>query len=469
VPDREAREMNERPARWLARPTSGDQQGLIRQFGAYGISRGLLSPATMDVLERNFDRFAPLFVAAQGPPHRPDANLQRWYREHADPAQAEAMKKSLRVWLVARVTEAPMEGGGRIVGDGTERAILGARLAAAEALGDWHDQKALPDLRALLGRLPRGHPVLVAAIRRITDPTQADVLVVERNGRVAVHRPVSELDSMVVVCDDDITKQRSAWRADRVGIKRIWASLGQGEEFDQRRRYPTPEPGSFNPRRLEMYFHDGLVARLQSWGAEWSYEESGRPNFRPRVVNQILATTLMEELLRAGIAPAAPRFVAESVTLKINPGELQVTGLYEFEGVPRDGRVPLRYPIARAPGMGPPRIEAIKLDGKPVPVTVEQMDPDIRFALTPGNVRAYQLEVRYRQSLAGRSAKYLITTAREWGRPLHRGWFQVIIDSSLGQPRFGLPFREVGERPGFRRFMFEASPFRPDSDLVVHW
>lgn len=475
VPDEAAREMNERPGRWLARPTAAEERDLIQQFGAYGISRGLLSPATLELVERSFDRFAPLFVAAQRPPHAPNQTLQRWYREHADPAQAEAMKRSLRTWLVAKVTEAPRQGGMFTSGppEAVAREILGARLAAASALGEWQDQGALPGLRALHRTLPGRDPVIVEAIRRIEDPTRGDVLVRAGDGRIEVRRPFSELDSIVVLSRDEITNETSTWRADRVGAHRIWKSLAQGREWNARRPSRAPEIGSFNPRRLTMYFADGPVASLEGWGADWTFEQSGRLDHRLRLENEALTTTLIREQQRAGVAPASPRFVEESVTLSIDPGLLRVDGYYLFEGVPPDGWMPLRYPIATHEGLGPPAIEAVELrshpGGGPLPVHFEREGEVFRIALTPGKEQSYQLEVRYRQALTGRSAKYLITTAREWGRPLHRAWFQVIMDSTLGEPRFGMPFREVGERPGFRRFLLQASPFRPDQDLVVSW
>ncbi|HEV8150343.1 MAG TPA: hypothetical protein VGP61_09195 [Gemmatimonadales bacterium] len=475
MPDQDVRKMNEQPGRWLARPTLEDERRLIWQFAAYGVSRALLSDATMDLLVSNFDGFVPLLVAAQRPPRGPQRSLQHWFREHASPPQSEAMREALREWLVARVTEPPMSGGMRITGPpgAVEEAIFGARLAAAEALGDWHDQQALPELRGMLGRLPERNPVLVAAIRRITDPSHADIVVIQRDSRVTLHRPISELDSMVVSSHDEITHEISTWRADHAGIENIWSSLKQGHEVGRGRPHDPPEGASFEPRRLTMYFGDGLIGSLERSGSGWMYQDNGRPHYWLEIVDPALEATIARELRRVGIAPRFPRFVRESVTLFIDPGELRVTGIYEFEGAPADGRVPLCYPIASADGLGPPRVEAIELrsatDWKLLPATLEQHGTECRIALAPGKTRAYQLEVRYRQSLAGRTAKYLITTAQEWARPLHRGWFQVIMDGSLGEPRFSLPFREQQERPGFRRFVFEASPFRPDNDLVVTW
>jgi hypothetical protein len=475
VPDAEAREMNDRPGRWLAHPTPEDEVGLVRQFGAYGVSRHLLSPATMKLLEASFDRFAPLLVAAQRPPRVTHQNLQRWFRERADRAQAEAMMEALRAWLTATVTEAPIRGGMRIDGppEMVARDILDARLGAAEALGDWGDVGALPELRAMLERLPEREPILVAAIRRITDPEHADVLVVEKDGRVTMRRPRPELISMTITSHDAVTDKASTWVADRAGIARIWPAFAKGRERRQTDPYEESADESVAPRLVKMYFRDGRIVSLERSGGPWIYEDNGRLRSSFDVSNPALTTSIMQELHRVGIAPPAPRFVGESVTLRIERGRLQVIGVYDFEGAPRDGWLPLRYPIAQAEGLGRARIESVALrseaDMKPLPVACEPHGSDYRIGLTPGKVAAYELEVRYSQPLTGRSAKYLITTAREWGRPLHRGWFQVIVDSTLGEPRFDLPFTEVAEGRGRRRFLYEAAPFRPERDLVVSW
>ncbi len=482
VPDRAAREMNERPGRWLAHPTPEDERGLIGQFAGYGISRGLLSSATVDLLERNFDRFAPLLVASQLPPHTPQASLQRWYREHADSAQAEAMKRALRQWLTATMTEAPRS---EAFQDDACSAILNGRLVAAEALGDWHDREAVPDLRRLLAslRTPRVHvlpeglldweAVLTTAIRRIGDPARAEVLVPGRDGRIEVRR-LEELDSLVVTSADLVTGETATWRADSTGADRICSALEQGREFDWRHRPPIVRGESTQPRRLALYFRDGPVATLESSGDMWEYGESGRRTFRLEIADTALAPTIVGELRRAGIAPASPRFVQESVTLFIDPGQLRVTGLYDFEGASRDGWLPLDYPVARGDGLGEPHLESVELrstvDRTPLSVTYDVSPTGFRLSLTPGKVTGYELEIHYSQALTARRASYLITTAREWGRPLHRGWFQVITDRSLGEPRFSHRFREA-TTPGedHRRFYYEASPFRPERDLDVTW
>lgn len=477
VPEREARELNDCPGRWLARPNPDDERRLVFQFATHGVAPSLLSPATIELLATHFDRFAPLIVTAQRPPHYPDQSLQAWYREHAKRAQVDSMTAALRLWLTAELREAPTYKGEQAVGSpDVERSILAARIAAAEALSDWGDTRSLPDLRALQRRVPEPSPVLIAAIRRLTDPEHADVLVAEPGGGLAVRRPRAELDSMTVACRDAVTGETTTWAADRPAIAHLWPLLAYGRVFDWQHQPPAGPASSFVPERLALYFRDGRVVSFRPTRGDagiWEYEDNGRTHSRLEVVNPLLRSKLLEELRHVGVAPAEPRFIGESVTLFIDPGMLRVVGLYEFEGHARDGWLSLRYPITRDDGLGPARIEAVELRAnetrKALPVHCEPEGNDYRMGLEAGVAQAYELEVRYSQPISKRSAKYLVTTARAWGRPLHRAWFQVIIDSTLGVPRFEMAFHEVGERPGFRRYLFDASPFKPERDLVVNW
>ena len=485
VPDEAARAMNERPARWLAHPTPEDERALIRQFANYGISRGLLSPETIDLLGRHFDRFAPLLIAAQRPPHGAHRDLQRWFRERTSLAQGESMKGVLREWLVVHLTEAPIHGSMLVTGpDEVAREILNARLDAAEALGDWRDREALPLLRGLLEKLPprrrsrleqaTPRSIVQAAMRRITDPEHADVLVVTPDGRVEVRRPTSELDSLVIEAHDDITKTTGRWVVGDEAARRVWASLLRGREARPGEAPTDAPPESFRSGELTLYFKDGWEARMEGQAGRWEYTDNSRAWEGLWIYNPELQPALTNELQRAGIAPRMPRFVSESVTLEIVPGALEVIGHYDFEGAPENGSLEIVYPIDTGDGLGEPRIEAVTLrptfaNRQELRASYTQRGPVCRISLEPGAARQYTLEVRYRQPRSGRSAKYLITTARAWGRPLHRAWFQVIVPDSIGELHSSLPLREVPERQSRRRFLFEAAPFRPDRDLVLSW
>ena len=461
------------PIRWLAHPTQQNEQVVIDLVSRYGISVYLFAPVTLDTLGRQFDRFASVLVSAQRPPHAVQFSVQGWYRERANRAQRAAMTAALREWLTAKVTEAPHEGTERIVGppEAIANQILEMRLRAAEALGDWRDTLALPQLKAMSKTVPRGHQILIHAMRRITDPSGADVFLVEENGRVVQRRPHSELDSMTVTCWDPLTSGKELWHVDRSGLQRIWKTLSDGSEL---RVHESPTTTAFTFTKLDLFFHDGLAAHLEGVSGTWDYmDNGGRQSRHLSITNRALLDAMLAELARAHRSPHQPRFVSESVTLLISRNELRVRGVYQFEGAV-GGWLSLLYPTASDRGHGPAQIERVALH------PLHQMDtkllcglegtaPQHRILLRPGDVSDYELEVDYRQSLSGRRARYLVTTARAWGRPLRHAQFFVSVDSQLGTPHFPMHFDEAEPSRGQRRFFFDAAPFSPDTDLVVSW
>jgi len=468
---RDADAMNARPKEWLAHPTGETGSELIRQFSSYGISRGLLSPATMDLLEREFDRFAPLLVQSQEPPFQVQLSLQRWYREHADRAQAEAMKRALRAWLDSDVT--PRGSRGWTDPGARDRLVLQNRNATIEALGDWQDRPSLVRLRQLRSDAQLAPDILAASIRRIEDPDHADPFAPDRKGRVAPRRALAELDSIAVVSYDAVTHDVSVWQADPAARGRLWTALQHGRLVDSTTPY-REAPSSAFAGRIDLSFHDGRSIELERAGMRWRLTDHGRLDSEWELTNDELAGQVLVELTRAGIVPPAPRFVAESVTLSIVRGELSVHGVYRFEGATPGGFLPLAYPFPEDSTLGTPRLTRAVLTSSAVrdaqlPVDAETGALPWRFGLHPGAVAEYELSVEYRQPLAGTSATYVLRSTKEWERPLRDCWYQVIMDSSLGEPRFEYPFKEVSERPGFRRFLFEPKAFMPERNLVVRW
>lgn len=478
--DRDVRAMDERPSRWLARRDSTDELDLVVQFSRYGVSRRLLSASTIDLLEREFDGFAQLFVRAQTPPNVAHPGLQRWFRERADASQAEAMKRSLREWLTLPLAEAPVMDGSRVTGppNAVDAGILEARRKAAEALGDWRDESALPGLRALLATLPSGDPVVESAIRRVSRPARPEILGFDAMHRAVLGRAATELDSVVVTW-----RGREFWpvgvtHLDPAGRRRAWAALARATDADLSPRTTSASMERDGLQAVDVTFHlrDGDHARLaldSDHGCD--YLESGRPGFRVRLRAPDLVRVLARERERIGIEPLLPHFIEESVSLFIDVGVVHVRGRYVFEGAPPDGTLRLRYPMARGIGLGPPVIESMWLrrDDVPSPVEVrfEPADHEARVALAVGSAHRYELIVDYDQPLTGRQARYLVTTAREWGRPLRRGRVEVVFARALGEPRLSPPaFEEVGEEAAVhRRFILDESPFEPEEDVVVSW
>ena len=467
IPARDARIMDERPKEWLDQPGDEVEAALIRQFAGFGISRGLLSPATIDLLESNFARFAPLMVRAQEPPFLVQPSLQRWFREHATGTEADSMKLALRAWLDSE--EMPLQM--RSHAEGQEAEVKARnRLIVIESLGDWGDRMSIPRLRELRALDPE---IVEASIRRIEDPAHGDPFVPDRAGQLVSRRSASEVDSMVVTSSDAVSHKPLTWAADKGGRNRLWSVLKESRVPDPHAPYRDPKAGPKFSGELVVVFRDHRRVEFQQQGDRWTLVDQGRVDSEIDVTNDALGPRILAELTRVGLVPENPRFVEESVALWISPGSLRVIGTYHFEGAAKKGFLPLAYPFPDDPTLGKPRLKRVSLrtieDSKELAVDVDTSVLPWRFGLHPNDQLAYELQVEYEQSVAADSATYVLRSTREWERPLRKCWYGVTFDTTLGDPHLNYPFQEARGVTTVRRFYWSTDAFLPDRDLVVRW
>ena len=472
--------LDELPAEWLAHPTPELESALIHQFVLRGISPSTLSPSALDLLEREFDRFAPMLVRAQEPPNPVQPTLQRWYRERADSAQRKAMNHAVRAWIISDVAPLSVydEYGQDPERQRTDRAKN--RVVAVETLGDAHDREAIPLLIALRGHADVDPRVLEASLLRIADPKHADPFVADAKARLVAHRSFADLDSMVIVAYDGLTEETTSLRMDESGGRRLWSAIEKSRVVEYRSPGIGQREGPGFSGTLILSFRDGREVEFwitspsrRSTSTDWWFADRGRLDGGFIVANDALDEAVARELARARNLSGGPRFVEETVTLWIGRTEMRVVGNYRFEGRAADGFLPLIYPFPEDSTLGPPQLLHASLSGEPGS-GLQKVDAEVgalpwRFGLHPKAAESYGLNVEYRQPLAGRSATYVLRSTLDWGRPLRNATFEVFVDSSLGNPRFKLPFVRQDDVDERRHFTYSASPFFPDRDLVVRW
>lgn len=474
--------------RWASRRAPEDRLILLRMFRAYGMPSPVLSDSNLALMEREFERFAPILIEAQRPPFFAHADLQLWFRARATPTQSSSMMATLRLWLTPEFGKADIEDSVRMA-DSIQRDLLQGRLYAVEELGKWRDRKALPDLKAMMPKYRGYRSIFGAAIRAITDSLGSGLLAIGPHGHVRVHRAFSELDSVTIVCMDDVTYGTVVWRADQKAQEAIWSSLSEFREAVPKGTtgIGDRDQSSFRASVLVFHFQDGVTVRLErQYGDLWEYSEDARPHgeagrfpaaggeaARLNLENPSLTSLVAYQLSRAEVSPPLPRLLAESVTLLLDQGEIEVNCTYQFEGPGDNRRQRLRYPLAND-SWGKPEIEAAML--RPLnqavgsPVQYHHDESGFWLDLEPGTAKRYEFLLAYRQSTSRKSVTYALLPTEGWGNPVRRVSYQVIIDRSLGKPKFNLPFKEVDERPTqHRRFLFDTRLLRPEKDLIVTW
>jgi hypothetical protein len=158
--------------------------------------------------------------------------------------------------------------------------------------------------------------------------------------------------------------------------------------------------------------------------------------------------------------------------LNIRPGSLEVSGRYVFDshGAGRD--LDVLYPIPESGGMGPARVvEAlIRCPGTPERrLAVKRTDLGASWTLPFQISKRCEVTIRYRQSLNGTRAEYLLRTARGWSTPIEQAKFIVLLPPGFSMTRASYPFRLVAKDRNRSVYVHEETSFAPDDDLVIEW
>ncbi len=176
----------------------------------------------------------------------------------------------------------------------------------------------------------------------------------------------------------------------------------------------------------------------------------------------------------AGLSGFPLRFDSELIRLYIVGDSLEVDGIYRF--LVRPGamqQTTLFYPYPQDSLLGGARmvrLEARAPGGEWTPQEFRE-HPQVHGArwFIPMD-RGDSLEVRciYRQAMLDRYARYIVTTTKHWQRPLSHARFEIYLPPEARPTSFSFPF-EPGDVDGMTAYVYEASDFMPQDDIVVTW
>jgi hypothetical protein len=184
-----------------------------------------------------------------------------------------------------------------------------------------------------------------------------------------------------------------------------------------------------------------------------------------------LLTALLWLAAVAGAPSCRWHFVSEHVRLDIRESTVRVTGVYDFAATGSAGDLAIVYPFPADSTLGAPQILSIVSRGageQAHDVAWVLCDDGVHLVLD-GRSRNATLEVKYAQSLSDRRAIYVLTTTREWGEPLRSAVLEVAWPDRMGVLRANWPLALASHKAGTALYRLEASPFMPDSDLLVTW
>jgi hypothetical protein len=196
-----------------------------------------------------------------------------------------------------------------------------------------------------------------------------------------------------------------------------------------------------------------------------------------RIAILAFALVALSGCAREPATPAEPeagpvRFVREHVIVRPSEGRTIVSGVYYFRNDSDDTvSVAMRYPfpIDRF-HIGPFRVRAWeKRSGvfEPMGFTPGEYSMTWRLSFKPREEKIVRAE--YAQEIKRHHAVYIVTTTRQWGRPLERAEFEFRVPRGLDEVKPSFEPTRVEERADTVVYYLERTDFMPDSDLSVTW
>ncbi len=189
----------------------------------------------------------------------------------------------------------------------------------------------------------------------------------------------------------------------------------------------------------------------------------------------------MKTLLRWGVVAsvaaataAAPafgkaEFTEENVTITLAPPTAKVEGTYTFYNAGDEAeKLKLYYPFPRGPGLGEPENISVRdAEGGDIPFSWKRHD--VAFEVTVPPQSEAVVSVAYEQRCDGCEYKYILTSTRDWQRPIGKAVFAVEVPPQLAPVEGSYQLEEVPAREGVVRYELRRDDFYPDVDLVLHW
>jgi hypothetical protein len=181
------------------------------------------------------------------------------------------------------------------------------------------------------------------------------------------------------------------------------------------------------------------------------------------------ATLFVYSLLSKRRARTGCAFTDEEVTITLSPDRVQTRGTYTFFNPADDEtKLTLAYPFAAGNGMGPAENVAVHDEaGSSIPFAWG--DGEISFDVAvPAGGRA-DVAVSFEQPCAADNFTYILTTARQWPKPLERAQFVVEAPASFGPVASTYPLERLAYDGAVVKYGFTREKFRPEEELTLSW
>jgi hypothetical protein len=170
-------------------------------------------------------------------------------------------------------------------------------------------------------------------------------------------------------------------------------------------------------------------------------------------------------------------FDSETIRLDVRGDSAEVIGTFTFRCRGAiDEPIPLFFPFPSDSLLGGARMvslayrmgaqEAIAARWEVLPGA-----PGVRWWVPPCEGDSLVAAFVYRQALVTGYARYILTTARLWGRPIRYAIFEIRLPAGAHPTDWSYPLEPSRDpdRASYASYFFEVRDLFPDRDLIVRW
>jgi hypothetical protein len=169
-------------------------------------------------------------------------------------------------------------------------------------------------------------------------------------------------------------------------------------------------------------------------------------------------------------ATSFAQFVREEISIRVHGPLCTLDGRYEFKNTQdRTALWPIFYPLLNSATI--PLADSIRISdaGTEKLLPFESGVNGVSFALNMPPRASRAIRISYRQLTPKRRMEYILTSTKQWGKPLESATFRVAVPDSLRLTHISIPYDSLTTRGHDVEYFIRRKVFMPWSNLVITW
>jgi hypothetical protein len=175
-------------------------------------------------------------------------------------------------------------------------------------------------------------------------------------------------------------------------------------------------------------------------------------------------------LFASAVMGQAIDFTREDLTFRLEEKSFSVDGFYWFVNKSdSSAKTRIIYPFPNA-SIEP--VDEILVENVSIPKAVafhKQGNEGITFYINTNPKDTTLIHIKYRQSVKGDSAVYILTSTSLWNKPLENAEYKMICPGGIKVQSFSYPPDKVYQVESNTIFYWKKNNFMPVKDMVFHF